>query len=243
MKRRLSVLEDFVNHKEDKNISCEDSFFEMNREIKTIVSCPCCEKLFIENCRYNKQWNEHRERSDFKQFRKYLDLVLSRRNTRLMTKGTHMKLGEREVSNPEENAAPQVKDRKSLLYQAEFIAEKKRENFLRNEDFASRKIKDFERQGKLERKCERDKKMGNKLKNDLVITSYDKDLVRFDDNDDDLEMNSAEEKSKLERQRGQMWLPKTSQKSQLLESRENGSAVVRFTNHNVKLDVYLPPLT
>lgn len=213
---------------------------EMNKEIKRIVSCPCCEKLFIENCRYNKQWREHRDRSDFKQFRRYLDLVLSRRNTRLMTKGTHMKLGEREISKFED--APLIKDRKSLLYQAEFIAEKKRETFLRNEDSTGRKVNDFELQGKLERKGKRDGKKVNKLKNDLAITNYDTGLKRFYDSGD-LTMNRVEEQSIIERQRGQMWLPKTSQESQLSESSYNGSAVVSFTNHNVKLDVYLPSLT
>ena len=39
-----------------------------------------------------------------------------------------MKLGEREISKFED--APLIKDRKSLLYQVEFMAEKKRETFL-----------------------------------------------------------------------------------------------------------------
>ena len=149
-----------------------------------------------------------------------------------------MKLGEREISKLED--AP-LKDRKSLLYQAEFIAEKKRETFLRNEDSTSRKVNDFELQGKLERKGQRDGKKGNKL-NDLAITNYDTGLKRFYDSGD-LTMNRVEEQSTIERRRGQMWLPKTSQESQLSESSYNGSAVVSFTNHNVKLDVYLPSLT
>ena len=145
-----------------------------------------------------------------------------------------MKLGEREISK--------LKDRKSLLYQAEFIAEKKRETFLRNEDSTSRKVNDFELQGKLERKSKRDGKKANKLKNDSAITNYDTGLKRFYDSGD-LTMNRVGEQSAIERRRGQMWLPKTSQESQLSESSYNGSAVVSFTNHNVKLDVYLPSLT
>ena len=149
-----------------------------------------------------------------------------------------MKLGEREISKFED--AP-LKDRKSLLYQAEFIAEKKREVFLRNEDSMSRKVNDFELQGKLERKSKGDGKKANKL-NDLAITNYDTGLKRFYDSGD-LTMNRVAEQSATERRRGQMWLPKTSQESQLSESSYNGSAVVSFTNHNVKLDVYLPSLT
>ena len=151
-----------------------------------------------------------------------------------------MKLGEREISKFED--APLIKDRKSLLYQVEFMAEKKRETFLRNEDCTSGKVNDFGLHGKLERKSKRDRKKANKLKNDLAVTNYDTGFKRFYDSGD-LTMNRVEEQSIIERRRGQMWLPKTSQESQLSESSYNGSAVVSFTNHNVKLDVYLPSLT
>ena len=152
-----------------------------------------------------------------------------------------MKLGEQEISKFED--AP-LKDRKSLLYQAEFIAEKKREVFLQNEDSTSRKVNDFELQGKLERKGQRDEKKANKRENDFAIKNYDTGLKRFYDSGD-LTMDRVEEQrqSIIEKQRGQMWLPKTSQESKLSESSYNGSAVVSFTNHNVKLDVYLPSLT
>jgi hypothetical protein len=162
-----------------------------------------------------------------------------------MTKGTNMKLGERETIGPVEipNIAPRDKDRKSLLYQAEFIAEKKHENFLRNGVCARRKINNLEQREKIETKCEKFLRNGvreDKVKNDhSVIVKYDKDVKRLCDNID-TKKDSAEQWRKTEMKREKMWFPKISEGA---DSYKTGSTVIKFTDKNVKLDIYLPPLT
>ena len=196
----------------------------MNKEVRTIISCPCCEKVFIENCRYNTQWENHRQQiSDFKQFRKYLNLVLSRRNTTLITKETHMKLGEGEISVKRSTA--RVKDRKSLKYQAEFIAEKKRERIqLQNRESTTRKMNNF-RQAR-----------ENVLKNGMKGNGLKGNGMKYDKKIEDLQEKSSVE---LSVKREQMWFPNINE-----ESHETGSVVMKFSgDENLKLDIYLPPLT
>ena len=184
--------------------------------MRHIISCPCCEKVFIEN----GKWEKHRQQiSDFKQFRKYLNLVLSRRNTRLITKGTHMKLGEREVSV--EPTAARDKDRKILKYQAEFIAEKKREKIqLQNRECTTKKMNNF-RQGR-----------ENVLRNEMKGNE-----IKYKNIGDLQEVNSDE----LPAKREQMWFPNIKLNQ---ESHKTGSVVMKFSgDENLKLDIYLPPLT
>jgi hypothetical protein len=147
-----------------------------------------------------------------------------------------MKLDEREISEEIPHVVSRNKDRKSLLYQAEFLAEKKRENFLRNKVSASRNMNKFEHQRKRENFLRNGE---DQLKNDLVIMKYDQDLKRLYENAEK-EMNAAEQGRRVERKREEMRFPKISQQ---LQSDKTGSAVIKFSDKNVKIDIYLPNLT
>jgi hypothetical protein len=103
------------------------------------------------------QWKEHRERSDFKQFTKYLNLVLSRKNAKLMTKGRHMKLEERETCAERTS----IKDDD----QVEFIAEKKRKKNLQSKECTTKKINNS-KQGKRENVLKNEVRVNGTMKND-----------------------------------------------------------------------------
>ena len=129
-----------------------------------------------------------------------------------------MKQGEREISV--EPSAARDKDRQSLKYQAEFIAEKRKERIqLQNIECITRKINNF-RQG-----CE------NVLRNGMKGD----EMMKYKNIGDLQEVNSDE----LPIKREQIWFPNINQ-----ESHKTGSVVMKFSgDENLKLDIYLPPLT
>ena len=185
----------------------------MNNGVRTIISCPCCEKIFIENCRNTRHWREHKQKTNFKQFRKYLNLVLSRSSRpAFITQGTHIR-DRVDQGDKEKHPVLCKEDKRSLLYQSKFITAKKRENF--NRMCAGKEKSDL-----LIKKCERNRRF------------MTEDLKKMNVN---FKKENVETKQQL--------FPKISHGSQSLDSDKTGSTVIKFSDENLKLDIFLPSLS
>lgn len=238
----------------------------MNNGVRTAITCPCCQRLFIENCCNTRQWDVHKQRIGLRQFRKYLNLVLSRSNEGIVAKGSCVKLDKKKPPD----FAPTREERKSLLYQTEFIAMKKREaegngaciselhgdltvtkccNDLKT--YNEKDIKDEtdqpEQQARkmnerrvhlVERRASAQRRRSPK---DLVIKKCDgNDFEKFNVVNLKNKKDIFEKREKVESQ--ELMFPIIAPESQSKNDGKTGSTVIQFTDENVKLDIFLPTL-